>query len=546
MSVCILTGDMRERLRELPDSSVDSCVCDPPYHLTSIVKRFAKVSDLDREVAKKTPHRRTSSGFMGQQWDGGDVAFQPDTWAEVLRVLKPGGHLLAFSGTRTVHRMVCAIEDAGFEIRDSIAWIYGSGFAKSHNLKRNPICACNSNANPLPQSHDKPTTEHNVRPLRDSNLSTGFNLGDQCGQVLQPSLSEQSPPERGAARTQSQSGDGEQPGVEGRLLHRAGEGLSDDPEPRASESEAKRICFGTHPGGREDVGSPVGAGRGGPPSGSQQSEQRPDELEDLRQPQRALAGTSYAGHGQCSHCGQLKAEYEGFGSALKPALEPICLARKPLSEKSIAANVLRWGTGAINVDGCRVEAQGRPAIDATARTTPSQFGAMGGSKAIGSTDLGRWPANLVHDSSDEVLAGFPESNVQKTRSNPDKESVTDQVFGFKNKQKNGAEYLGDSGSAARFFYTAKADQAERHAGLDGKGNTHPTVKPVSLMQWLVRLVTPPGGVVLDPFMGSGSTGIACQREQFSFIGCELSPEYAAIAEARLRQDAGLFADVRAA
>jgi site-specific DNA-methyltransferase (adenine-specific) len=297
------------------------------------------------------------------QWDGGDVAFRPETWAEVLRVLKPGGHLIAFSGTRTYHRMAVAIEDAGFEIRDQLAWTYGSGFPKSH-----------------------------------------------------------------------------------------------------------------------DAG-------------------------------------------------------DGWGTALKPAWEPIALARKPLIG-TVAANVLKHGTGAINIDGCRIEAGERPLI--VGENDPRKFSGdfKQGSRCEGTTDQGRWPANIIHDGSDEVLAGFPESDGQQgdlkghATTRPTKTCFGDMGPAADHPARN------DSGSAARFFYCAKATTEER-----GEGNNHPTVKPVALMRWLVRLVTPKGGTVLDPFMGSGSTLIAADAEQLNAIGCELSADYAAIAEKRIRNAAGMFADV---
>lgn len=369
MTISILIGDCRERMRELDDASVDSVVCDPPYHLTSIVKRFGAENAAPAKVGKTGAYARASKGFMGQTWDGGDVAFQVETWAEVMRVLKPGGHCVAFSGTRTYHRMACSIEDAGFEVRDQLAWVYGSGFPKSHNI------------------------------------------GD------------------------------------------------------------------------------------------------------------------------------------GWGTALKPAWEPICLARKPIAERNIAANVVSFGTGALNIDGCRVGLREERELNRNGSI------GYGGSEPQGTVidgGLGRWPANLCHDGSEEVLARFPETESgllqpHHTRSKAKQQNVYGEWADGPGSNFEGAPSFGDSGSAARFFYTAKATTAER-----GEGNTHPTVKPIALMRWLVRLVTPPGGTVLDPFMGSGSTLIAADAEQFHAIGCELSPEYAAIAERRIRDAAGMFADVKVA
>jgi site-specific DNA-methyltransferase (adenine-specific) len=386
VSVRILIGDCRERMAELDADSIDSCVCDPPYHLTSIVKRFGAENAAPAKVGKTGAYARASKGFMGQTWDGGDVAFQPETWAAVFRVLKPGAHLVAFSGTRTYHRMVCAIEDAGFEIRDQLAWCYGSGFPKSHN----------------------------------------------------------------------------QPG--------------------------------------------------------------------------------------------------GWGTALKPAWEPICLARKPLAG-TVAANIAAHGTGAINIDGCRIEGEGNKTFDRDAGDrSRDQYRTGTTIGAAKPTDLGRWPANIIHDGSDEVLAAFPEAPGQLAPISTNAEQrKTQNVYGAMkrgNEASADRRYTGsgatnfaalpgarrnDEGSAARFFYCAKATTEER-----GEDNNHPTVKPVDLMRWLCRLVTPKGGTVLDPFAGSGSTLIAADAEQFNAIGCELSPDYAAIAERRVRDAAGMFAEVLAA
>jgi site-specific DNA-methyltransferase (adenine-specific) len=364
VSATILTGDCRDVLATLPEASFDSCVTDPPYHLTSIVRRFSSDTAAPAKSNGATGvYARASSGFMGQKWDGGDLAFQPALWAAVYRVLKPGAHLLAFSGTRTQHRMVCAIEDAGFEIRDQIGWAYGSGFPKSHNL------------------------------------------------------------------------DG---------------------------------------------------------------------------------------------------EWQGWGTALKPAWEPICVARKPLVG-TVAANVLQHGTGALNIDGCRVGTS-KEVPASVSRKAPAncygRFAEYGETRGVGGHDpnLGRWPANLVHDGSDEVLAGFPEtaSGVQR------KPKSTGGVWSGVSNAPCGPQY-GDEGSASRFFYCAKASRAER-----GEGNDHPTVKPVALMRWLVRLVTPPGGSVLDPFGGSGSTGVAVAFENFNATLIEMDPRFAEIARRRIVNEAGLF------
>ena len=330
----VIHGDCLEVLRTLPDNSVDAVVTDPPYGLS----------------------------FMGKRWDY-DVP-SVEVWAECLRVLKPGGHLLAFAGTRTQHRMAVRIEDAGFEIRDMIAWVYGSGFPKSHNLK-------------------------------------------------------------------------------------------DD--------------------------------------------------------------------------------WQGWGTALKPALEPITVARKPLIG-TVAENVLTHGTGALNVDGCRVGTDG-----GTAKGSKPQgegkgiYGAgLHGVCEITHLDAGRWPANLIHDGSDEVVGLFPNTTSGSRKAGRHVVAGGQGRYG-EFAEGDLPEVIGDSGSAARFFYCAKASKADREAN-----NNHPTVKPTALMQYLCRLVTPPGGTVLDPFMGSGSTGKAAVREGFSFIGIEREQDYIEIARKRIAANADLF------
>lgn len=517
MTVELIEGDSRDVLREFADNSIDSCVTDPPYALVSISKRFGKEGSAAAKVGKTGAYARASAGFMGKTWDTGETAFDPAFWEEVLRVLKPGGHVLAFGGTRTYHRLACAIEDAGFEIRDQIGWLYGSGFPKSHN----------------------------------------------------------------------QSG-----------------------------------------------------------------------------------------------------EWEGWGTALKPAWEPIVVARKWLDGTN-AANLAKWGVGALNIDGCRVEFDGA-ADQASAKPggkITSKVGALAGggqndnarTEFVSDNTKGRWPANIIHDGSDEVLAAFPQAPGQIAKAAEGGDRRKDQnVYGAMTRGSNGAEPRAVSGSAARFFYCAKANKRDRNDGLDssaivsisgawenadqkvtlrvatgisrpkvtdvfgasmnsasewstllfGSGRTgqfqmvsksttktkisstiasticnslatfatsgctpvatlmppelsgsraenaefidlsltttsekmasalgvnrvaskmplrisvfvpivsssHPTVKPTDLMRYLCRLVTPPGGTVLDPFMGSGSTGRGAVMEGFSFIGIEMDAGYYDIADARI-------------
>lgn len=361
MTVELIEGDNRVVLRELADSSVDSVVTDPPYGLN----------------------------FMGKHWDY-DVP-GAEVWRECLRVLKPGGHLLSFFGTRTYHRGVVQIEDAGFEIRDQIGWLYGSGFPKSSNQ-----------------------------------------------------------------------------------------------------------------------------------------------------------------HG----------DWEGWGTALKPAWEPIVVARKPLMG-TMAQNLTAHGVGALNIDGCRVPGEPWKAHSATGLAA-TKFFTEGEAAVIDKEphDLGRWPANIIHDGSDEVLAAFPQARGQiADASSSSEERKTQNTYGTMKRGNDGAVARDSGGSAARFFYCAKASKADRDDGIktaaqpyvqfqtangtsgkpssisEGRNteyrNTHPTVKPTDLMRYLCRLVTPLGGTVLDPFMGSGSTGRGAVLEGFSFIGIEMEPAYFDFADARI-------------
>jgi hypothetical protein len=372
----LLHGDCLEMLRELPACSVDACVTDPPYGLS----------------------------FMGKKWDY-DVPGE-DIWRECLRVLKPGGHLLAFAGTRTQHRMAVRIEDAGFEIRDMIAWVYGSGFPKSLDVSK---------------AIDRAASE--LKPEGKGFTVAGYSHNDKL--------------------------------------------LTTAPS------------------------------RGYVP---------PLPVTDLAR------------------------QWQGWGTALKPALEPITVARKPF-KGTVAANVLAHGTGGINVDGCRVGMEARPVMvrTETVVSATSMSGQSTGATSSGElTTLGRWPANLIHDGSDEVVGLFPHCNgkigmVGNTGGN-------NKIYGKFGRQEDRQPGTTDTGSAARFFYCAKASRDDR-----SDGNTHPTVKPTDLMAYLCRLVTPPGGIVLDPFMGSGSTGKAAMLEGFRFIGIEREAEYLEIAKQRMQE-----------
>ena len=388
-------GDCLDVLKTLPTNSVDSVVCDPPYGLS----------------------------FMGKKWDY-DVP-SVDIWAECLRVLKPGGHLLAFAGTRTQHRMAVRIEDAGFEIRDMIAWVYGSGFPKSHNV--------------------------------------GKSIDREAGaqrEVVGKAAAGSAPLKRGHVNT-------------------SGGGLS----------------VGTERSPEYDITAPA----------------------------------TEAAH-----------QWQGWGTALKPALEPITMARKPLVG-TVAANVLEHGTGALNIDGCRVEYEddcrllkgGSYGGNRTGAAGTSVFGTGGNEVSYqGGVPEGRWPANLIHDGSSDVVAAFPDSNGSGTARVLKRGAKTENNGWGMNTTAADFAHLPDAGtgSAARFFYCAKASKSDR-----GAGNTHPTVKPTDLMAYLCRLITPHGGVVLDPFMGSGTTGVACIQTGRKFIGIEREERYFEIACRRIEQ-----------
>ncbi len=415
MTVRVLPGGCLRAMRLMHrfGITVQAVVCDPPYHLQSIHKRFAaRGRDEMSERYAAGPYGRTARGFMGQQWDGGDIAFRPETWRAAWELLPPGGHLIAFSGTRTYHRMACAVEDAGFEIRDMVAWLYGSGFPKSHDVSKGIDKAAGAEREIV---GDSPFAS------RKPNGSAGIN---SVG--LSPSP--------GATIT-------------------------------APATDAAR-------------------------------------------------------------------DWQGWGTALKPALEPIVLARKP-PDGTVAANVLAHGTGAINVDGCRVgtgeggDREGEPSAARRYNGNGSTNYAMQPGPRGGDAK-GRWPANVIHDGSAEVVGAFPDAPGQqrplsghaKGRKSPNG------IFGAMGPAAD-HDVRGDSGSAARFFYSAKATAADRH------GSKHPTVKPVDVMRWLVRLVTPPGGTVLDPFAGTGTTGLACMAEGFDCILIERQAEYLADIRRRL-------------
>jgi DNA modification methylase len=516
--VILHRGDSRDVIKTIADYSIDSIVTDPPYALVSIVKRFGKSGSAPpleyEEYAHKgaNPYKRASSGFMGKQWDTGETAFDPGFWAECLRVLKPGGHVVVFGGTRTYHRLACAIEDAGFEVRDMLSWLYGTGFAKSHNLKRNPICECDDG---------EQTAKCDLRSMRNADVSTSFDDVVERREVLQSGLSQQGASQLGAERAESKTGNGEQSSLEGWELYRTRQGLSNGIEARSFESEKERIRSRALVDSGADAWPSIEDRRGSTSHQSQQNGQSSGESADIFKPSGALDGRALSGCGACPRCGKLKKEFEGFGSALKPACEPICFARKPLIG-TVAQNVLQHGTGAINVDGCRITT-----TDGYAENRVMQGGdhfSIGSASLTRGTTFepnqsGRWPANVLHDGSEEVVAAFPESNDSHV-SGSIINARASIGYGGSDAEFRTVCHAGE-GSAARFFFSAKANADDR------LGSKHPTVKPVDLMQWLCRLVTPKGGTILDPFAGTGTTGEAAFREGFNAVLIESEPEYQA-------------------
>lgn len=408
-SGAVYNADNMEVLKSLPDNSIDSVVTDPPYGIS----------------------------FMGKKWDY-DVP-SVELWQEVYRVLKPGGHLLCACGTRTQHRMAVNIEDAGFEIRDVISWVYGSGFPKSLNI--------------------------------------------------------------GKAIDKIQGNERVHLGVINKLQ---------------SYGLESNNCYG----GDIDRKGKMEITRGSSP-------------------------------------------YEGWGTALKPACEFFTLARKPISESNIAENILKWGTGGINIDESRIKADYKWQRTSPGTNIDTFFRAKKSLIKSEGTDLGRFPANFIHDGSEEVVRLFPESkSIQSIRDNGEGERKSKIVYGNINKLETLRGH-DDQGSAARFFYCAKASPSERNEGLEGldlkqvgiyaqdewsrnnmKGtpdnfrepvaNHHPTVKPIALMEYLIKLITPKGGTVLDPFAGSGTTGIAAINLKVKYILIEREADYIPIINARLK------------
>lgn len=485
-------ADSRELLKTLADNSIDAVVTDPPYALVSIVKRFGGANAAPAQAGGATGvYARASSGFMGRSWDTGETAFAPEFWGQVFRVLKPGGHVISFSATRTYHRMACAVEDAGFEIRDMVAWLYGSGFPKSKDAAksvdgRDQADAARGRALVFTAwMRSAGVTAAQIDALTGSNMG-GHYLTDAAQpavatadmfDLLRPML----PPV---------------PAVIEQLVA--------DRTVESENMKARRVP-GVH----------------AQPS---QANEWAAKFGDTKTAAPGLITEAFSAEAQA---------WEGWGTALKPALEPCVLARKPL-EGTLAQNLLTWGVGALNIDGCRID--GPKTAAPVGRFRGSDVGATGlsGIRDGSSDHLGRWPANLAHDGSAEVEAVFPVASAgarRETKRSPDAGGCN-ALGAFAGQESVTIGYDEPEGSAARFFYSAKADAEDR------MGSDHPTVKPVDLMAWLVRLICPPGGVVLDPFGGSGTTALAAMREGRSCVTIERDAGHAEDIRLRLAHARG--------
>ena len=496
--ITIYHGKNEVVLFEFADNTFDAIVTDPPYGLK----------------------------FMGKKWDY-DVP-SVDQWKEHFRVLKPGGYLLSFAGTRTQHRMACNIEDAGFEIRDMIAWVYAQGFPKGQDVgwelhKK----ACNWHGCMVVYAHEKDNKKrgfseipkHTMRFMRGTYLQEAVYACAECGQVLQPFLQEQNTQEFRAAWAKSELIWPKQSCMERR-------GNMETSQRKLQRCEVCQMSHGIIADGAEGwIRNGASVSNGTIPwafieeDGSYTS-YRPQSIEQYHRKPNALSVERAA------------QTHRGFNVALKPACEPITVARKPLSEKTVAKNVLKWGTGGINVDASRIR------TDETLSFGSREIGdGIKYSKCKPTTpgvqnSQGRFPANLIHDGSEEVMKLFPETKSGKL--SPHHNIGDGGVSKFsvnKYKQHTFKDYGGDSGSAARFFYCAKASRAER-----GKYNNHPTVKPLALIKYLITLVSKEGDLILDGFCGSGTTLVSAKELNRRAVGIDDDINSCEIAANRLAQE----------
>ena len=482
--VTLYHGDCLDVLADLPDASVDAVVTDPPYGLANTSP--AQVAEtVTRWTNGERDYLPGGRGFMGKAWD----AFVPPVavWDECLRVLKPGGHAVVFAGSRTVDLMGLAVRLAGFDIRDQLQWLYGSGFPKSLNVSK----AIDKTGGVSPAD--------SARVLLRARERSGLSREAVAARVgCTPSSIRDW--EQGRARSAGKAVEFITPSPQYRDRLAELLGYTTD-ERRIVGATTKRIGYG------DGIGVYA----------------------------LGHSGNVYSS-AQTTHAKQ----WEGWGTALKPAHEPIVLARKPIAG-TVAANVLEHGTGALNIDACRVgdKMMPRSESDGTFASGNSSMSGHNTGRPPAGVVAGRWPPNIVLDEAaaahlDEqtgTLTSGKAASGGHLRNAPDKsEGIYGGGRGLWSKEQAGGVLYGDTGGASRFLYTAKADAGERPA-VDGI--QHPTVKPVDLMRWLVRLVTPPGGVVLDPFAGSGSTVEACILERFRSIGVEREADYLPLVKARI-------------
>lgn len=589
----ILAGDLFDVLPTLEAESIHAVVTDPPYGIGFMGKEWDSFKpevvkgEFDLRQRAEFKDGVMSANIKGRkripaaspsqiQYDRGlegQRGFQAWTerWArEVLRVLKPGAYILVCGAPRSFHRMTCGLEDAGFEVRDCLSWLYGSGFPKSLNVG----CRCAGES----------SSKHYMRRVSEADRPAPVQPSQAADEVLHNGM-----PEQGL------QGAGAEGHSEIRPRERVGEGRR-DVQTEQGERHRPEVCqvsagvSSDGAGGRVRDGAPVGRGQtagtlltavgGGSPSGPQHQKQPGRHHRAVRQ-QR---GTQTRGS-VCQECGGLIG-FDGSGTALKPGWEPIVLGRKPM-KSTVMENLRTQGCGVLNIDACRVDWAGPKDAAAAAAAAVGYARSMAAGRTREPVNLptnynkppydtsaiaGRWPANAILDEEAAAILD-KQSGELVSGANPERRG-TDTFRGIYSKFEGqttceparGAE----TGGASRFYYVAKPSREERDFGTDGlplrqqdasrkegnpggdnprnrglakRGNFHPTVKPVELMRWLVKLIVPPGGTCLDPFLGSGTTGMACRYEHREFIGIEKEPEYVQIAQRRIAAVAPLFREV---
>lgn len=495
----LLLGSCLDELRNMPDNSVDSIVTDPPYGLSNTGPDHVRETLSEWLLGNREYLPSTSGGFMGKAWD----SFVPPVavWDECLRVLKPGGYLLTFAGSRTMDLMSLGVRLAGFDIRDSIAWLYGSGFPKSMDV---------SKAIDKARKEDLEPTRAVCRAVRAAMDAQGLKSRDLVEHF-----------------------DGCHP----RLIdHWAARDTDSQPAlPKWDQWETLRDILGL--GGEMDAEVWRLNGRKGTPGEAWESREVTGEVEQWTD-RTNYAMTSRDGLRRDTPATDAARQWEGWGTALKPAFEPVIMARKPF-KGTVAANVLEHGTGALNIDASRIES-GEEYHGLKVTQGGDHFSVGSEAKTRGSTfqpSSGRFPANVILDESQAAALDAQSGTLKSGKGNVRRASGSDRggntsaTYGAESRPA-GSEMVsyGDSGGASRFFYVAKAPKSERPV-VDGLA--HPTVKPLALMRYLVKLVTPPGGTVLDPFAGSGSTAEAALLEWFSCIAIEREPDYHPLIQTRL-------------